>query len=246
MCFLAEKDIPESLLPLADDELEADEATGTLKAYAFVTQREGSDSFDIHRLVRLAMRNWLDEGQRKECITSVIERLAEVFPFPEHENRDVWMEYLPHAQTALEFREDSTNEEAKRDLLSSVALSHAILGKYQTAQVMHRQTLELTEKVLGEEHPDTLGSMNNLALMLDNLGKYEEAETIYRRALEGYATVLGEEHPGTVRCRNNLASCVGHQGQTLIARDVSAGAMEHAERRPYSRLTFAVERRNKV
>jgi hypothetical protein len=36
---------------------------------------------------------------------------------------------------------------------------------------MHRQTLELKERVLGQEHPSTLSSMNNLALVLDNQGK---------------------------------------------------------------------------
>jgi hypothetical protein len=29
---------------------------------------------------------------------------------------------------------------------------------------MQRQTLDLREKVLGEEHPSTLASMNNLAI----------------------------------------------------------------------------------
>jgi len=59
MCFLAEKDIPVSLLPEADDELEMVEAIATLKAYAFIGPRKGEDSFDMHRLVRLAMQNWL-------------------------------------------------------------------------------------------------------------------------------------------------------------------------------------------
>ena len=31
---------------------------------------------------------------------------------------------------------------------------------------MHRRALELREKVLGPEHPDTLTSMNNLAELL--------------------------------------------------------------------------------
>ncbi|KAI1359478.1 hypothetical protein F5Y08DRAFT_319605 [Xylaria arbuscula] len=43
---------------------------------------------------------------------------------------------------------------------------------------MQRQTLELREKVLGREHPDTLASMNNLAFVLGSQGKYEEAGTI--------------------------------------------------------------------
>ena len=33
---------------------------------------------------------------------------------------------------------------------------------------MHRQTLKLSEKVLGVEHPSTLTSMSNLAGVLSN------------------------------------------------------------------------------
>jgi hypothetical protein len=36
-------------------------------------------------------------------------------------------------------------------------------GNYKAAGEIYQQTLELKEKVLGPEHPDTLMSMNNLA-----------------------------------------------------------------------------------
>jgi hypothetical protein len=49
--------------------------------------------------------------------------------------------------------------------------------KYLEAEIMYRRTLELREKVLGREHPSTLASMNNLALVLDCQGKYEEASS---------------------------------------------------------------------
>ncbi|KAL6240896.1 hypothetical protein RBB50_012155 [Rhinocladiella similis] len=53
-------------------------------------------------------------------------------------------------------------------------------GKYKEAGEMHRQTLTLKKKVLTEEHPSTLNSMNNLALVLQQQGKYEEAEEIFQ------------------------------------------------------------------
>lgn len=211
MCLLAENDIPTTLLVRGGDELEVDEAMGTLKAYAFITQRDGQDSFGIHRLVRLVMRNWLDEkGQLQGCRASVVQRLAEVFPFPVHENREVWMRYLPHAQTALKCGDDAT--EGESDLLLKVATSYYILGKYQEAEAMHRQALELRQRVLGEKYPSTLGSMNNLANVLDRLGRCEEAEAMYGEAIEGYEMVLGKEHHGTIRCRDNAASYLGRLG----------------------------------
>jgi tetratricopeptide (TPR) repeat protein len=52
--------------------------------------------------------------------------------------------------------------------MSNLALG---AGKYKEAQEMYRQALELTEKAL--EHPDTLASMNHLALVLGDQGKYK-------------------------------------------------------------------------
>src|ERR1700722_13492427 len=64
------------------------EATSMLKAYAFVTEREEQASYDIHRLVRLVIRNWLEkEGQLEDCVTTVIRRLRETIRLPKHKNR---------------------------------------------------------------------------------------------------------------------------------------------------------------
>ena len=38
--------------------------------------------------------------------------------------------------------------------------------------------------MLGREHPDTLASMNNLAIVLDRQGKYSETEQMHRQTLE--------------------------------------------------------------
>ena len=47
--------------------------------------------------------------------------------------------------------------------MSNLAIALPQQGKYDEAEKMHRQTLELREKVLGKEHPHTITSMNNLA-----------------------------------------------------------------------------------
>ncbi|KAF2788886.1 hypothetical protein K505DRAFT_254466, partial [Melanomma pulvis-pyrius CBS 109.77] len=59
-------------------------------------------------------------------------------------------------------------------LLSSNLLGSVLtaLGKYSEAESMHRQTLATSKKVLGVNHPSTLTTMNNLALVLDSQGKY--------------------------------------------------------------------------
>ena len=47
---------------------------------------------------------------------------------------------------------------------------------------MYRRVLASNEETLGPAHPDTLGTMNSLAVLLSDRAKYE-AEPLYRRAL---------------------------------------------------------------
>ncbi len=52
-------------------------------------------------------------------------------------------------------------------------------SKYAEAEAMYQQTLQLQEKLLGKEHPNTLLSMMSLAALLRQQGKHAEAEAIY-------------------------------------------------------------------
>lgn len=54
------------------------------------------------------------------------------------------------------------------------------IGRWSEAYEMQVFHFRKTEKMLGKEHPDTLGSMNNLALMLSSQGKYDEVEEMHR------------------------------------------------------------------
>ncbi|KAH7228871.1 hypothetical protein BKA60DRAFT_441377 [Fusarium oxysporum] len=214
MCFLAERDIPISLLPLASDEMETEEALGMLEAYGFITRREEGESLDMHRLVRLAMWNWLrEEGQARQRYCDVVERLDEVFPFPEHENREIWMRYMAHAQRVVESDEECEDKEMMLGLLFNVAVALSIQRRYEGAAKLYRETLEARERALGKEHLDTLDSMNNLANVLDDMGEYKEAEKMHREALELKEKVLGKEHPDTLSSMNNLATVLNNMGK---------------------------------
>jgi hypothetical protein len=69
---------------------------------------------------------------------------------------------------------------------------------FAEAEAMDQQTLQLTEKMLGKEHPDTFRSMNNLASLLGQQGKFVEAEQLFRQTLQLKEKVLGKEYPDTL------------------------------------------------
>jgi len=201
LSFMAEKDIPRFLLPAAENgPLEADEAIGTLKAYAFITEREGHDSYDMHRLVRLATQNWIGKEKLKEQISAVLSRLDEIFPSPKHENRAVWLRALPHVMTALEHQDDST----PRRLISNVGHCYRDLGKLGESEQLYRTALRHAETALGAGSPGTVVFMSDLACALDRNGKYDEAEQMFRQTLKPWLTL--PEHPSTLSIMRNLAS----------------------------------------
>jgi non-specific serine/threonine protein kinase/serine/threonine-protein kinase len=54
--------------------------------------------------------------------------------------------------------------------MNNLANVYQYEGKYAQAEALFRQTLEIRRRVLGPEHPDTLGSMVNLAIIYGEPG----------------------------------------------------------------------------
>jgi CHAT domain-containing protein/Flp pilus assembly protein TadD len=86
-------------------------------------------------------------------------------------------------------------------------------GKFEEALPLARQTVALRRQVLGDAHPATAVSAQDLALTLNAQAKYAEAESLGRQALEVCRKVLGEEHPHTAASYNNLGTTLQAQAK---------------------------------
>ncbi|KAK8029005.1 hypothetical protein PG991_006061 [Apiospora marii] len=216
-CFLAAKDIPISLLPRQENELERDKAIGTLTAYGFIQQRnvtEGvSESFDIHRLVSLAMRNWLrEEGREEKQLATVVCSVSKAFPLPCFQNRSIWETYLPHGQAIIKIATGTMAKEELANLLSHVSLCLSWLGKYTKAEKLCSWALQLNMERPGKIHRSALSNADNLIAILDTQGKHKEAEGIQRKVLEIKVRDYGNDHPLTMDSMLGLAAVLEHQG----------------------------------
>jgi len=65
--------------------------------------------------------------------------------------------------------------------------------------------LETRKRVLGIEHPDTLTSMNNLALTWKDQGRDEEAFDMMKSVVQLRRKVLGADHPYSIGSAEVLA-----------------------------------------
>ena len=81
--------------------------------------------------------------------------------------------------------------------LNNLAALYESQGRYEEAEPLYIQALDMRKKLLGEEHPDVATSLNNLAGLYSSQGRYEEAEPLYIQALDMYKKLLGDEHPYT-------------------------------------------------
>jgi tetratricopeptide (TPR) repeat protein len=235
--------VPQSLLPSKGSRVQQIKALGTLTGYAFLTERQqivqGAERerfFDMHRLVHIASVAWLREhGEWAGWVCMATNRLIDLIPYGGHETKEVWMPYLPHAIYIVRC-EDAVEEATRASLLHRVGRCQESLGQYASAEASHRQELSLSKGVLGPEHPSTLTSMSNLALVLNSQGKYEEAEAMNRQTLARYEEVLGPEHPSTLTSMSNLAQVLNSQGKyeeaeamnrQTLARDEKVLGPEH-------------------
>ena len=69
-------------------------------------------------------------------------------------------------------------------------------GRYEDAEPLYIQALQMNQKLLGQEHPSVATSINNLALLYKNQGRYAGSRTrSCIQALQMRQKLLGQEHP---------------------------------------------------
>ncbi|KAI5788600.1 hypothetical protein FPQ18DRAFT_262130 [Pyronema domesticum] len=89
-------------------------------------------------------------------------------------------------------------------------------GLLKEAQELEEKVLEVRRRTLGEEHPDTLCSMQNLANTYGELGgRLKEVQELEEKVLEVRRRTLGEEHPHTLSSMQNLANTYKELGGRL-------------------------------
>jgi len=116
------------------------------------------------------------------------------------------------------------------DLMTLVGKFDYVRGAYNSAESLRRGECELRRTLLGAEHPDTIGSMSNLAETLRAQGEMEGARKIQEQVLEITRRVLGAEHPDTLTSMNNFAETLRAQGEMEGARKIQEQVLEITRR----------------
>jgi tetratricopeptide (TPR) repeat protein len=199
--------------------------------YALITRRPAESALDVHRLVHQALRNRLQvQGQLEQWTRRIITQILRVYPDSDHSNRSKWRRLLPHAQYALSHSLADDDDEERLHLTSKCAGTLYSDGRWNEAEELQVQEMQTRKRVLGDEHPSTLTSMNNLALTYRDQGRWKEAEELQVQVMQTTKRVLGDEHPDTLTSMNNLASMYSNQGRWKEAEELQVQVMQTRKR----------------
>jgi len=173
--YIEPKAIPRSILPSMESEEEMVHALGTLFSYAFLSQRESGDTYDMHSLVHLATQVWMQNHELGEDAAGKAMRyVAKAFPTDDHENRSLWREYMPHALRLLQASRGCRMEE-KYNLYFWIGRCLQVDGRIREAVDCLERCCSWREATLDETHPSRLASENNLARAYQANGQVAKA-----------------------------------------------------------------------
>ena len=217
------------------DQTEADPLAallGSLQEYSLVQTDRDTRTFSLHRLLQEVVRQDQTEAKRSEWMERWVRVFDQFLP-----KGAAHQESVPHSRGLPAFAALLARMDEKHPAIADAArlagwyVYHFLRrGRWREAEPLAVRAMQVREQVLGAEHPDTLASVNNLALLYKSQGRYAEAEPLYQRALAAFERVLGPEHPNTLTSVNNLAGLYARQGRYAEAEPLFQLALDGRER----------------
>ncbi|RGP76056.1 hypothetical protein FLONG3_5447 [Fusarium longipes] len=207
-------------------------ALGVLKAFCFIRAERGGD-YNMHRLIQLVTRTWLTrEGNVTMFAREALLAVSEFYPYGTFEEISTCTAYLAHASSVLRVQ----NIESDEDKLLRASMLHRLggyylyQGQYSEAQKFQEESITIRNTLLGEDHPETLVVMSDLASTLCDQERLDEAEKLEVLIMETWKRIRGEEHHQTLDAMSNLAVTMSSQGHPEEAEVLNRHVMEVRKR----------------
>jgi Flp pilus assembly protein TadD len=118
----------------------------------------------------------------------------------------------PHLKKMIVWCASNENIEFARSL-NFLATLYYSQGRYNEAEPLYLQSLDISKRQLGDDHPSVATSLNNLAGLYKSQGRYNDAEPLYLQSLDIRKRQLGNDHPHVADSLNNLAGLYKSQGR---------------------------------
>ncbi|KAF1935661.1 hypothetical protein EJ02DRAFT_484082, partial [Clathrospora elynae] len=181
-----------------DDEFEDDIVA--LRNFCFISVDTSGTSFEMHALVQLATRMWLEANSKLEQWKGqFVRNLCAAFPTGEYENWVTCRALFAHARSAVGQPPEHESSLAEwATLLYRAAWYAKMMGNSTDAATLATKSMRARKKVLGQEHQDTLSSMAIVGSAYRLGGRWADAEKLEVQVMETSKKKLGADHPSTL------------------------------------------------
>ncbi|KAM6493175.1 hypothetical protein JOM56_011309 [Amanita muscaria] len=208
------------------DELQFNAGIQTLQSFSLIKCNE--KLYSVHPLVHAWSRDRIPQEDRVQmCRRAKALLVLSIKPDYDDDNFALCALLAPHVQA---ISENMTNFKVQNQYFDDEHIQLAFLftriGIWDEAEKLETRVLEARKAKLGNDHPDTISSMNNLANTYRDQGRWDEAEKLETHVLEARKAKLGNDHPDTLGSMNNLASTYRNQGRWDEAEKLETHVLE--------------------
>jgi len=119
---------------------------------------------------------------------------------------------------------------ATAENLTELANVYFYQGQYDLSEKLNNQSLEIDQRLLGNENPAVAQEFNNLGAIEMNRGNYPASEAYYRRALAITEAWYGTDHPATAANMTALAQPLTFDKKEAEAQSLLESALEIQKR----------------
>ncbi|MGH3773625.1 MAG: FxSxx-COOH system tetratricopeptide repeat protein [Pseudonocardiaceae bacterium] len=221
--------LPDSLGTVAGDPLAFTVLTQLLRQHGL--SRVESATLELHRLLAAILRT--QPQQQPDLPTLAVRLLRATVPDDPWDNPPawpVWRQLLPHVLAATDSHRTFTGVEEVAWLLDRAAMYLHTRGEPGPARPLFERALDLRRSRLGDDHPDTLESVNNLAHDLWLLGHYEQGRQLAEDTLTRMRRVLGDDHRHTLESAHSLSLNLWALGHHERARQLGEDTLTRMRR----------------
>ena len=212
-----------------DDTDEAfDDDVAILRDFCLIAVSEEEDAFEMHRLVQLSTRKWLEaNGDQEKFKQQFVIQMADAFPTEEHRNWPTCQKLFAHVEVASYCKpaEDEL-EKVWATLLHNGGRFAWVQGRYNVAERMIQKSERSRRRIVGNDDIMTLVSRSLLACIFRDQGRWGEAEKLNVQVMESSKEKLQADHFLTLTSMSNLASTYREQGRWKEAEKLEMQVME--------------------
>src|SRR5919199_545529 len=150
---------------------------------------DDSDFIPLQDLQELIQQTEQKRGTKDSSLATLYARMGQIYTrrLEQAESQDYQAELtlaIEYYRKAVDLQQELGLEEDLSTSLNELAELYYAQGRYEQAEPLYVQALELRKRLVGDNHPDMAMSLSNLAGLYYYQGRFEEAEPLFLQALE--------------------------------------------------------------